>query len=1151
MRKGILIIILIASHALSFAQGNSSKFTPSTLMFLDEQLGTTELPTINERKPMAFQSAFGLQLNDPTLKNRFHKRQIAQAEMVNGVKMVSCFIGVSDNNFAALESLGVEIQAKFDKLCTALAPVDKIEAIADLDNVTRIEVAEVLEPCNDKQRTMTRAYDAITNSDAAKQLGLTSAYTGKGVILGIIDTGIDFQHIAFKDKNGNSRIKRAYKLSGSNSTSLTTYSTTTQINGLTYDTNDEDHGTHTSTTAGGSSVMVNGNNVTVTDDHANATYGGMAPEADLVIAGLSSLYTTSIATAIQNICNYADQVGEPCVISLSLGSQSGPHDGTGSVAQVVNQYAGNNHIIVYAASNDAMRADYFVQAGTSNGGGCYASATSTNSKTMLVNLQKSWTNADGNVQLYNPTIHAYARTAGTAISMKFRVVDTTTGNVVYSSNAYSSSTTIDVTGSTGLAQYFKSSSSYSNNYGDAGKIRIIRGQDTYSNKYYFTIYCPVLVSTSYDDSDGDGVYNSKYALCISVYPTSGSTIIDMWDSSQVSYFGNDLTLSSTYAGSYTIAKGNDDCSISDNACYSKVISVGAYVSKNTITDSEGTVHDFTEDYPNIGDHASFSSWQTAGYGPLGTALPTINAPGARIVAGVNHYHTASVDDYSYYGDNFKTDLVVNSTNYPYAAMEGTSMATPCVSGIIAQWLQACVEKGKTATPDYIKEVMENTWITDQWTNGTGSGAHGAKTFGTHGKIDAIAGLQYILGVQGGPIIKATPAELEFEGIVGETYTKTIDVSGTSLEGNINATLSGDAAFTIDKTSIAKNATEGTITVTYKPTTKGNQTATLTLKSTNALDVTVAISGKAQEPEIIVDPETLTFETIEAGKTATATFDVLAANLREGVTATVTTGNEVFTVDASNISVADAENGKTITVTFSPTTPGAYTGTVTLSSLGAESATVALNAEATKAYPDEYIVTISSYGVSTLYLDFPVIIPYADYEDLLGVFYAKELRGNELRLSRLKQYIPANTGVVVQGNSGSYVFKNARGVNVPALEQNLFTGSVEKVKTATVLANEPEGSIVMTLNKGSNGYIGFYRYTGKELSANKAFLIYKADSEAKGLTFSFDNDATTGIKSLDNTSADTPWYTIEGLRLGSRPSKAGLYIRNGKTVVIKE
>ncbi len=944
MRRGLLIIIMMVTCTVTFAQGDiTNKYSASTLMFLSEQLGETQLPQINSREEINLITTPDSPIDlskEPGLK-LYNTRPIAEAEMVNGVKMISAFIAVKNNDFSGLESLGVVFEAKFKNLATTLIPVDKIEEVAALDNVTRIEVAEILQPLNDQQRIVTQAGDAITNSAAAQALGLTKQYTGKDVVLGIIDTGIDFQHIAFKDKNGNNRIVRAYKLSSSTSTSLTTYSSASQINNLTYDTNTGDHGTHTSSTAGGSSVIVNGTTVTVTDDHANATYGGMAPEANLVIAGLSSLYTTSIGTAIQNICNYADQVGKPCVISLSLGSQAGPHDGTGSIASIVNQYAGDNHIIVYAAANDGMRPDAFVEMGTSNGGGMYASGTSTNSKPMIVNVQRSFSNADGNVEMLMPTITAYARTANVATSLKFHVVNVSTGEIVYSSSAYTSSTTIDLTGSSGLAKYFKSSSSYKNQYGDYGKIRLTRSQDTNNNKYYWQIYAPIMLSTSYDDSDGDGVYNSDYEFCVSVYPTESgaSTTIDMWEG-YASWFGTDLNLNSS---NYNYCKGNDECSISDNACYSKVISVGAYVTKNSITDYAGTVHDYSNSYPNIGDHASFSSWQTAGYGPLGTSLPHINAPGARIVAGINHYHTASVDDYSYWSDDYIVDLVVNNTTYPYAAMEGTSMATPCVSGIIAQWLQACVEVGKTPSPDYIKEVMAATWDTDEWTNGTGSGAHGAKTFGTHGKINAIKGLQYILGVTGGPTITAIPTSLALNATTGKSVTKTFNVTGVSLEGNVTATLTdANQVFSLSETSISMaDATNGKdITVTFSPTANGTFTGTVTLTSSNAESVTITLNGEATPPEIIADPETLAFNAI-IGNTETKTFEVLGADLSGNVTATLTDANGVFSISPASVSVSAAEDGATFSVTFAPITTGTFTGSVTLSTLYAESITVQL------------------------------------------------------------------------------------------------------------------------------------------------------------------------------------------------------------------
>ena len=986
MKRRLLLTLLLTGFVIVGWAQHEGKYSASTLMFLSEQRGEIQLPKGNAKVPLTIASALPFGADEIAKEKTYKKRKIADVEQIGGVDMISAFIVTKDNSFSNLKSLGVVIQSEFKNMVAALIPVDKIADVAALDNVTKIEVAEVLEPTNDLQRSATQAGDAITNSAAAQALGLSKQYTGKDVILGIIDTGIDFQHIAFKDASGNSRIVRAYMLSGSNSTSLTTYSSASQISGLTYDTNAEDHGTHTSTTAGGSSVIVNGSNVTVTNDHANATYGGMAPEANLVIAGLSSLYTTSIGTAIQNICNYADQVGKPCVISLSLGSQMGPHDGTGTIASIVDQYAGDNHIIVYAASNDGMRAAPFVEMGVNSGGGMYASGTSTSSKPMIVNVQRAFSNADGNVEMLSPTITAYARTAGVPTSLKFHVVNVNTGAIVYSSSAYTSSTTISVTGSSGLAQYFKSSTSYQNQYGDAGSIRLVRTQDTSNNKYYWQIYCPIMLSTSYADNDDDGVYNSNYAFCVSVYPTSStaSTTIDMWEE-YASWFGTDLNLSST---SYNYCPGNDDCSVSDNACYSKVISVGAYVTRNSVTDYAGTAHDFTSDYPNIGDHASFSSWQTQGYGPLGTPLPHINAPGARIIAGVNHYHTASVDDYSYWSDDYIGDLVVNNSNYPYAAMEGTSMATPCVSGIIAQWLQACVEAGKTPTPDYIKEVMAATWDTDEWTNGTGSGAHGAKTFGTHGKINAIKGIQYILGASSGPAIHANPTTLEFTGYATVPQTKTITVTGTNLEGNITVSRTGAMVYSVNKTTItAAEAANGVeLTVTWSPTTVGTTTGTITLSSSNAESVTINLTGTAEAatPTIIADKEELNF-TAQLNQEKTETINVTGRFLTGNITATLTGDTDVFSVSPAT-ATADAvnsEEGATFTVTFNASEEGTYTGTLTLTGTGAQTVTISLTATANDGgtASDPYLniakyATIDDAGWNTSYVN--TLYKYTEY-----------------------------------------------------------------------------------------------------------------------------------------------------------------------------
>ena len=120
------------------------------------------------------------------------------------------------------------------------------------------------------------------------------------------------------------------------------------------------------------------------------------------------------------------------------------------------------------------------------------------------------------------------------------------------------------------------------------------------------------------------------------------------------------------------------------------------------------------------------------------------------------------------------------------------------------------------------------------------------------------------------------------------------------------------------------------------------------------------------PEIIVDPETLTMAA-NVGETATATLDVLAANLTGNVTVTLADENGVYTVTPASISIAEAEEGATVTVTYAPAAAGTHTATITLSSEGAEDVTVTVTGTASMPTgalvmlpADEEFVTSSSF-----------------------------------------------------------------------------------------------------------------------------------------------------------------------------------------------
>lgn len=929
----MLLALFFGQPMHLFAQ-NEEKLSAATYFFLkDRDAKDINKPTIKVKDITP-----DLDLSTLDLKGKRIEPLYAKPDTIDGKVYMSSFVRLeNENSTSALEAKGVIVQGVFKNgLITALIPVDSIEAVATIANVKKVSVGRRMSLQTKMARTATNADDVLTQSPDAIAAGIQSKYDGTGVVLGVIDTGIDFQHIAFKDKNGNSRIKRAYVYNGSKDTeytSITSGSPTT-------DDASEDHGTHTSSTAGGSSVKVSGSTVTVIDDHANATYGGMAPGADLYLAGINGLSDTYLAKAFQKICNYADEQGKPVVVSNSWGVSVGPRDGTGDMADVVKTYFGDshpNHICLFAASNNA------------GNGGMYFNGTSSSSKP-VGSVIRPYVYSGSNFYL-GVIGEAWTRTSSSATMMcKVMTINKSTGSVVNTATVTptTNGASVSLSGVSGLYAIKETSSS-----GRTG--------------------CYLY---AYGSGNGYVSVNSNYYLAVQFYPGSGSSMVDVWCPSAYNYFSNTPSTSG-----YTWTAGTDDSSISDEATISDVIAVGAYVTSNSVTDYNGVSHSMSSEFPTIGDIAYFSSYQVAGQGASQVQLPWITAPGATIVSAVNHYDTSG--DYSYINGNsaeYGMYRVNSNTTSPYGSMEGTSMATPTVAGIVALWMQAAKEVGKNMTVNDIKEVMRETAIKDSYTRGTN-----ASHFG-QGKIDALAGIKYILGASASPTIKVDKTELAFEGYATRTYTETISVTGINLEGNITVSKSGSNVFSVDKTRITQSngSASAEITVTYAPTTAGTQTGTITLSSNNAENVTISLTGTAEAatPTIIADKESLEFTTL-LDKEVSQTINVGGRFLTGNVTATLTDPNGVFSVDKNSFEVT--EEGVSVSITFNSAEEDTFAGSLLLASAGAASVTINLSATARDGgtASDPYLniskyATIDEAGWNTTLVN--TLYKYTEYEE---------------------------------------------------------------------------------------------------------------------------------------------------------------------------
>ena len=210
---------------------------------------------------------------------------------------------------------------------------------------------------------------------------------------------------------------------------------------------------------------------------------------------------------------------------------------------------------------------------------------------------------------------------------------------------------------------------------------------------------------------------------------------------------------------------------------------------------------------------------------------------------------------------------------------------------------------------------------------------------------AVIGIQPPSGSSTTPVLTVNPTSLTFTGAqTGETYTKTFTVTGTDLRGDVTVS-SNSGTFSVSPTTItaAQAAAGATVTVTYTPTSSGTQTGTITVSSSAAESKTVSVSGTATTtPKITTNPTSLSLSTT-VGTPVTQTFTVTGTNLTGSVY--LTCSGTGFSIDKSNITRTAASQGATVTVTYNPTAIGTHTGTVTLTSSGAETVTVNLNGTA--------------------------------------------------------------------------------------------------------------------------------------------------------------------------------------------------------------
>ena len=189
---------------------------------------------------------------------------------------------------------------------------------------------------------------------------LEAPYTGDGVIIGIVDQGLDWQHPDFQFSNGDTRVLKYWDHSNNGPNTPMAYGY-----GQLWDSTDINNGTCTSleeSTAHGTSVA----GIALGNGNANGTNKGMAPAASIIVVESNfSLpnWTLTIADAIDFIFNEAELLGMPAVVNLSLGTYLGSHDGNDPASEAIEMLLDESpgRIVVSAAGNSGAQGSYHHQ----------------------------------------------------------------------------------------------------------------------------------------------------------------------------------------------------------------------------------------------------------------------------------------------------------------------------------------------------------------------------------------------------------------------------------------------------------------------------------------------------------------------------------------------------------------------------------------------------------------------------------------------------------------------------------------------------------------------------------------------------------------------------------------------------------------------
>lgn len=582
---------------------------------------------------------------------------------------ISAFVHFNEYiDLALLDKYGVVVESEFEtlNLVTANIPVNQLETLAQEAAIRYIEMATPLYPQLDVAHKETGMNLVHAGTDQS-----TRPFLGKNVIVGIVDYGFQYTHPAFFNADGSaSRIERVWEQETSMGTRPTKFSygkeykSYAELAKQKYDSQVDNvgHGTHVAGIAVGS------------NNQYSCGFSGVAPESRIVLVSYRmQQVSTSLANAVEYIFDYADEVGLPAVVNMSLGQQTGPHDGTSTLDMVLDELQGEGRIICGAVGNDAKR---------------------------KIHISKEFTEVDTLARSFADFYYKSPRQVtidmwgefNKNFELKALVYDAKNDTMLYQSDYFS---TAEEVGKSffGLVK------------SEDGKTNVVNVKFTITteinplNKKPHIMFIPNVLALP-----GDSVY-----VGFELKAQDGG-IVHAWADGSTGGLANE--------GLEGWLDGDNQYTVNEiGGTGKRIISVGAYTTRE---------HDKFKQ--TLGERCTFSN-----IGPTvdGRLKPQILAPGSAVVSSVSN--SSKVMGTSMFIE--EQSIKFNGETHYYGYMDGTSMATPYVTGVVATLLEHKWE----LTPKDVLDILAQTARNDEFT-----GSDLPNNEMGYGKIDAYKGLLKVL-----------------------------------------------------------------------------------------------------------------------------------------------------------------------------------------------------------------------------------------------------------------------------------------------------------------------------------------------------------------------------------------------------------------------